>query len=176
MRPWLEHSPGDVKKLNFSLPRAVKLNSGKRRSRRWCAHRCVRAATFALSGRTRKSAFFALDSTQERRLLGRKETRPHGGSVQASQTISCHRRTTKRAVEPPECQSAEWKKTLWESLSCFWFSNKESACAWEIRFVLFWMIKISLCNSVDQIRSKLNKYLFSSHYWCFLSLTSLRRC
>lgn len=55
-----------------------------------------RAATFAL--RTRRSAFCALDSTQERRVLGREKHAHMVVHCRASQTISCHRPPHRREL------------------------------------------------------------------------------
>lgn len=82
----------------FFFPAQSELDTGGSRSRRWCARQGRRAATFALPCRTRRSAFCALDSTQERRLLGREKHAHMVAQCRASQTISCHRPPSRRTL------------------------------------------------------------------------------
>lgn len=80
MRPWLEESPGDVKKLFIS--RAVKLDSGGRReSEMVCASGSEDCYFCALRSHQKKCVLRSgLDTRAE--TVGPRETRPHGRSVQ----------------------------------------------------------------------------------------------
>lgn len=60
---------GGRRRETLSVSRSLRSTS----SGGWCARQGRSPATFALSGRARRSAFCALSSTQERRVLGREE-------------------------------------------------------------------------------------------------------
>ena len=99
----------------FFFPAQSGLDSGGSRSRRWCARQGRRAATFALPGRTRRSAFCALDSTQERRLLGREKHAHMVARCRASQTISCHRPPSRRTLQrqPADRHKTQTPQSMW---------------------------------------------------------------
>lgn len=98
---------------------------GSRRSRRRCARQGRRAATFALSGRTRRSAFCALDSTRERRLLGREEHAHMVAQCAAPQANSCHRPANRSALEPADRHRIKTSESMWGGCRCCcWFSSQ----------------------------------------------------
>lgn len=119
MRPWLEESPGDVKKLSFSS-RSVKLVSWvPRESEMVCASGSESCYFCALRSHQKKCVLRSGLHTRAK-TVGPRETRPHGRSAQGfpnnfmSQTCK-----QMRAIEPTDCHTIQTRESVWESF-CRW--------------------------------------------------------